>query len=292
MKKILITGANGFLGQHLTFLLSKDAYSVVATGRGHCRISLKNEIIYTATDLTDKEAIKSLLFKFKPEVIIHNAALSKPDECDTNRDICLKVNVEATKHLLQSTAEHFIYISTDFIFGENGPHEENAEPGPLNFYGQSKLLAEQLVKESGKKTTIVRPVFIYGKVWEGMRRGFLQWVKNNLEQGKSIKVVSDQLRTPTYVTDICKGIEKIISKQATGVYHLAGKDILSPYEMAVKTAQALHLNESLIEKVTAETFPEPVKRAKRSGLLITKAQRDLDYEPVSLNEGIRLTFDL
>ncbi len=163
---------------------------------------------------------------------------------------------------------------------------------PLNFYGQSKLLAEQLVNESRKKTTIVRPVFIYGKVWEGIRPGFLQWVKNNLEQGKSIKVVSDQWRTPTYVKNICNGVEKIISKQATGIYHLAGKDIVSPYEMAVKAAQALRLNDSLIEKVTAETFPEPVKRAKRSGLLIAKAQRDLGYEPVSLDEGIRLTFDL
>ncbi len=133
MKKILITGANGFLGQHLTFSLSNEAYSVVATGKGPCRIPVKHEIRYTSTDLTDKEAIKSLLFKHKPEIIIHNAALSKPDECNTNQDLCLKVNVEATKHLLQSAAEHFIYISTDFVFGENGPHGENAKPDPLEF---------------------------------------------------------------------------------------------------------------------------------------------------------------
>ncbi|MCW3110557.1 MAG: family oxidoreductase [Segetibacter sp.] len=292
MKKILITGANGFLGQHLTCYLKNAAFHVIASGKGPSRIVKCDGIEYAEVELTNKEAVEQMLLRFSPEVIIHNAALSKPDECENNKSFCLDVNVEATRYLLEAAKEHFIYISTDFIFGENGPHAEDAETGPLNFYGESKLLAEKLVMQSGKKYSIVRPVFIYGAAAQGMRASFLHWVKNNLEQKKQIKVVSDQSRTPTYAEDICKGIETIINKEATGVFNLAGKDILSPYDMAIKTAKVLQLDSSLIEEVTAETFPEPVKRAKRSGLKIDKAQRELGYNPVSFEEGVRLTFGM
>lgn len=289
MKKILITGANGFLGQHLCLFLLESGYNIVATGRGSCRIPSK-DLLYQQCELTESKEVALLLNMHQPTVIIHTAAMSKPDECNADKALCLKANVEATKNLLQADASHFIYISTDFIFGENGPHAEDELPNPLNFYGQSKLQAEQLVKQATCKTTIVRPVFIYGEIWEGLKGSFLHWVKNNLEQHKHIKVVSDQLRTPTYVPDICKGIQTIINKEATGAYHLAGKDIISPYDMALTTAKVLGLDAALIEKVTADTFPEPVTRAKRSGLKIDKAQRELGYNPVGFKEGVKLTF--
>jgi dTDP-4-dehydrorhamnose reductase len=291
MKKILVTGANGFLGQHLCLYLNAKGYEIIATGRGVCRIPNAN-MLYEPCDLINEDDVTRLLQKHKPTIIVHAAAMSKPDECNNNREDCMKANVDATRRLLKGSAQHFIYVSTDFIFGENGPHGEDDETGPLNFYGDSKLAAEQLVKESSLRTSIVRPVFIYGKTWDGLKGSFLHWVKNNLEQNKPIKVVSDQQRTPTYVEDICKGIQTIIDKEITGVYHLAGKDILSPYDMAITTAKVLNLDESLIEKVTSETFPEPVKRAKRSGLKIDKARKDLDYEPVSFEEGVRLTFGI
>ena len=219
--------------------------------------------------------------------------MSKPDECEQNRDLCFLNNVSATSFLLnasKSFSPHFIYISTDFIFGENGPHAETAIPAPLNFYGESKLQAEKLVKESGLLYSIVRPVFIYGPCFTGMRPSFLHWVKQNLEAKKKIKVVSDQQRTPTFATDICKGIETILLQQEGGDFHLAGKDILTPYEIAVKVTEVLHLDASLIEQANADSFPEPVKRAKRSGLQIDKARQLLHYNPVSFAEGIALTF--
>jgi len=291
MKRILITGANGFLGQHLCIFLEQAGYDIIATGRGESRLPLAKQIKYVSAELSTKDEVEKLLAECNPNIIIHNAALSKPDECELNREFCLKCNVESTKLLLQAAADHFIYVSTDFVFGEHGPHSEDAKPDPLNFYGETKLMSEEIVRKSGKKATIVRPVFIYGRTWTGMRPTFLHWVKNNLSEGKPIKVVSDQLRTPTYVTDICKGVQRIIEREATGTYNLAGKDFLSPYEMAIKTAGALKLEASLIENVTSETFPEPVRRAKKSGLQIQKAIRELDYDPVSFEEGIRLTFE-
>lgn len=294
---LIITGANGFLGQHLTAFFAGKGFTVMGVSRGQRRIPEKINIIYQESELTSVSNVSNLrnLFEnFQPAVIIHTAAMSKPDECDALKEQCLLNNVKATGHLVQFAKElqaHFIQISTDFIFGENGPHAEEAIPNPLNFYGQSKLMAEELVMDSGLPFTIIRPVFIYGKLWEGMRPSFLHWVKQNLEQGKKIKVVTDQVRTPTYVEDICRGIETVVQKKITGKYHLAGKDSISPYQMALTVAEVLRLNQSLIEPVTADTFPETVIRAKKSGLLIHKAQKELGYEPVSFTEGVRLTFD-
>jgi len=294
---ILVTGANGFLGQHLTKYFLARHFHVVTASRGPSRLPADMLTQYFSTELTDANAVQALLSGAKPQIIIHTAAISKPGECEEDKHNCLQHNVEATRHLLQSFKQIqspgslFIYLSTDFIFGEDGPHSENDAAGPLNFYGESKLLAEELVINSGVPYAIVRPVFIYGNIWQGLRPSFLHWVKNNLAQQKAIKVVSDQQRTPTYVYDICAGIHAIIMQQKTGIYHLAGKNIVSPYDMAVTTARVLGLNENLIENVTSETFPEPVRRAKRSGLKIDKAVNELAYQPVSFEEGVRMTFE-
>lgn len=292
--KIFITGANGFLGQHLAKYLSDKGFEVIASGKGMCRNSSKGFPFYESMDLTEEEILIKIIKKHRPEIVIHTAAMSKPDECNNNKAGCLLNNVEATRYLVNAArpfSTQFIYTSTDFIFGENGPHEEDELPDPLNFYGESKLMAEEIVKQSGLLYGIVRPVFIYGPVWEGMRPSFLHWVKNNLEAHKNIKVVCDQYRTPTYVYDICKGIESIITRRAAGEFHLAGKEIVSPYQMAITVAETLGLDASLIESVNSDTFPEPVKRAKRSGLKIAKAIRELDYSPVSFEEGVKLTFN-
>lgn len=290
--KIMVTGANGFTAQHLCITLVNKGFEVHALGRGPQRIAVHNQLIYHHIELTNVRSVLELFELVSPDVVIHTAAMSKPDECDLNRDACFKNNVEVTRYLLEASRYfpvHFIHLSTDFIFGENGPHCEDDQPAPLNFYGESKLMSEKLVQESEIIHTIVRPVFIYGPVWEGMRPSFIHWVKNKLETNESIKVVTDQLRTPTYVYDLCKGIEQILMFKKQGVYHLAGKDILSPYDMAVTVAKLLGYDAKLIIPVTSAEFPEPVRRAKRSGLRIEKAIAELDYAPHSFEEALRLS---
>lgn len=290
--KIIVTGANGFTGQHLCITLANKGFDVHALGRGPQRIAVHNQMNYHDIELTNVRSLMRVFELVCPDVVIHTAAMSKPDECDRNREACLLNNVEVTRYLLEASRHfpvHFIHLSTDFIFGENGPHSENDEPAPLNFYGESKLMAEKLVQESGVINTIVRPVFIYGPVWEGQRPSFIHWVKNKLAAGETIKVVTDQQRTPTYVYDLCNGIEQILIFKQQGVYHLAGKDILSPYEMAVTVAKLLGLDVNLIIPVTSAEFPEPVQRAKKSGLKIDKAMAELNYAPHSFEEAVRLS---
>jgi dTDP-4-dehydrorhamnose reductase len=291
--KILITGSNGFLGQHLCITLANKGFEVIATSRGMCKITHLEHIQYQAVDVTKKKEIENALQFYQPDVIVHNAAMSKPDECEQNKAACILQNVTATEYLVDAAKQigcYFIYVSTDFVFGDNGPHSEVARKEPLNFYGKSKLMAEEIVTNSGLKHAIIRPVFIYGKQLANMKGTFLHWVKNSLVNQQPISVVNDQQRTPTYVNDICNGLIAMIEMQAEGDFHLAGKNILTPYQMAVILANTLDLDATLITPVTSETFVEPVKRAKKSGLTINKAICELNYQPVSFEEGVRLSF--
>lgn len=290
---ILVTGANGFTGQHLSVFLAEKGFSVHAVSRGPSRLQPHSNIQYYECELTNVSSVLKVVEVIQPDWIIHVAAMSKPDECDVNRKKCLKQNVDATIHLgaaAQKVNARFVYFSTDFIFGENGPHKEDDIPNPLNFYGESKWMAEQWVQQNMPNSVIVRPVFMYGPQHHNGRPSFIQWVQNQLEQEKPIKVVNDQYRTPTYIMDICSGVQTIIVQNQFGIFHLAGPEIITPYEMAVQVAEVLSLDKSLITPVDSSTFPEPVIRAKRSGLQIAKAQAVLQYKPHSFSEGVRLSF--
>lgn len=291
--KVFITGGNGFLAQHLAVFLCNKGFEVHCSYRIGGQLFTNSFINYHFLELTDVSSVNNIINNIKPNVIVHAAAMSKPDECENDHAACVLNNCTVTEYLLKAAEKisaHFIYISTDFIFGEDGPHSEIAIPNPLNFYGSSKLLAENAVKSSSLLHTIIRPVFIYGAQMQGMRNSFIQWVAQNLQLGKTIKVVNDQLRTPTFVEDICWGIEQIILLKKQGEYHLAGKDICTPYTMAITVAQALGLNIQLIKEVNSASFPEPVSRAKKSGLKIDKAIKELNYKPHSFEEGVRKSF--
>jgi len=179
-------------------------------------------------------------------------------------------------------------MSTDFVFdGIQGNYAEDDHLNPVSWYGFSKVQAESTVETSEIPWAIVRTCLVYGSPLAGTRSNILSWVKESLENEKPIKVVSDQLRTPTYVADLVNGVIKIIDKKAEGVFHLAGKDWLSPYEMAVAAADYLNLNKSLIEKVDASTFTQPAKRPPQTGLNISKARMLLEYEPESFKNNLR-----
>jgi dTDP-4-dehydrorhamnose reductase len=293
--KVLVTGANGFTGQHLVKTLVNKGFEVIATSRNESRLPSYNNLTYYNIELTDVRNVENLFDLTRPDAVIHTAAMSKPDECAANPELCTANNIQATQYLLDAATKvgtnHFVYLSTDFIFGEGGPHAEEDAPAPLNLYGASKLEAEALVNAASLKTTIIRPVFMYGPVWENLRPSFIQWVAGKLQNGEPIKVVTDQARTPTYIGDLCWGIRKIINDKVSGTFHLAGKDIVSPYDMAVAVAKHLDLPLGLIEPVTASTFPEPVKRAQRSGLQIDKAVDALGYAPHSFTAALQKCFE-
>lgn len=292
--KILITGVNGFLGYYLVEQLINENYTVIGTGRGVCRLPFtSNNFIYREMDFTDPFAVDAVFREFQPGVVVHAGAMGKPDECEMNQMPAYIVNVEGTVNLLLNAEEQksfFVFISTDFVFdGERGMYTEEDAPRPVNYYGRTKLDAEEAVKDYPFDWCIIRTVLVYGKNHSG-RNDLLTLVKEKLEKGEEYNVVDDQLRTPTHVKDLAKGIVSAITKEATGIFHISGKDILTPYQMALMTAVHLGLDKSLIKKVTALNFSQPARRPLKTGFIIDKARKELGYNPVTFEEGLNETF--
>jgi len=292
--KIMITGSNGLLGQHLIkLLIETTVHEIIATGRGDSRLPFASaeRHKYFSLDVTNGIAVNNFILLHKPNVIIHAAAMTQPDPCEENPVECWNINVTATRFLVDAAKAidaRFIYISTDFVFdGLHGPYKETDEPGPVNYYGSSKLAAEKSVTTSGLQWAIIRTVLVYGNILVGNRSNIISWVKENLENNRPIKVVSDQWRTPTYVEDLAKGILLVLVKNVTGIYHVSGEQGMSPYDMAVATADYLHLDKSLMTKVNADTFTQPARRPLHTGFVIDKAKKELGYQPISFKEALK-----
>lgn len=292
--KVLITGSNGLLGQHLIPVFLQDSrYTVIATGRGPNRLPAQEGYTYEATNLRDATSVNHLLEKHQPDVLIHAAAMTQVDDCERNKDACWDINVSATRYLIQATEKytktHFIFLSTDFVFdGLQGPYAEEDAVNPISYYGASKVAAERLVRNSKLDWAIVRTVLVYGVAADPKRSNIITWVKNNLESGKKLKVVIDQWRTPTLVQDLAEGCKLVADKKATGIYHISGNETLTPYEMAVQTAGYFKLNPQMLEKVDAKTFTQPAKRPAKTGFVIDKAIKELGYKPHSFEEGLEI----
>ena len=285
------------LGSQLAEQLSQSGHQTCATGKGECRLPshlLHANFIYQSLDITQKEAVDQIINVVQPDVIIHAAAMTQVDDCEQNMSLSYSVNVDGTRNLLESAEDvnsRFCLISTDFVFsGASGPYSENDPTGAVNYYGQTKELAEQLVMSSRLNWSIARTVLLYGKADPSKRSNFIYWVKQNLEAGKQIKVVNDQIRTPTFIPDLAIGIGLMIEKGARGIFHLSGKDILTPYEMAILIAKHLHLNESLIEPVDASIFTQIGKRPLKTGFVIDKAVKELGYDPTSFKNALSFIF--
>lgn len=292
--KILITGANGLLGQKLVDLYSSmPQYEVLATGKGECRFSVEaDNINYAELDITNRQKVKAVFESFHPNVLIHTAAMTNVDDCETDRKGCWQLNTKAVEYLISASEKincHFVHVSTDFIFdGTEGPLTEIAIPNPINYYGESKLEAENLIMKSACTWAIARTVLVYGITHNMSRSNIILWVKNSLEKGIKIKVVDDQWRTPTLAEDLAKGCYLLAKNKSTGVYNISGKDFLTPYDMAIMTAEFFDLDKSLIEKTDGSKFQQTAKRPPKTGFIIDKASNILGYQPHSFKDGIAI----
>lgn len=288
--KILVTGSNGLLGQKLSVLLQQDTgIELIATSRGKSALNLHRGT-YQPLDITDAQAVAHVFAATVPDVVINTAAMTQVDQCETDRDLCWNANVTSVEHLVKACAmhgTHLVHVSTDFIFdGTRGPLLEDDKPNPVNYYGESKLAAELVIQQSNIPWAILRTVLVYGITNDMSRSNIVLWVKNSLEQGKTIQVVNDQWRTPTLAEDLAMGCYLAARKKATGVYNISGKDFMTPYDIAMATAEFFKLDKSLINATDSTKFTQPAKRPAKTGFIIEKARRELGYEPHSFVEGI------
>lgn len=289
--KTLIIGANGFTGRRILQQLSLLGEYELTGCSLHKDIQPADNHRFVQADINNHPAIAQLIGELRPGVVINASALSVPDYCEKHPDEAYATNVSAVANMArccEQAGSRLIHLSTDFVFDgkKDCLYTEEDTPAPVNYYGRSKYEGELAVAANCSDYANVRVVIVYGKAFPGQHGNILQLVKNRLEAGQEIQVVSDQYRTPTWVQDIAVGVERLMHVSQSGTYHICGSECLSIADIAYRVADYFDLDRSLILPVTTEQMNEATPRPRFSGLSIEKAKRELGYLPHTLEEGM------
>jgi dTDP-4-dehydrorhamnose reductase len=292
MKRILICGANGLLGQRLSLMLStQNDYEVLNTSIERSYVYDNKLFDYNQLDVTNRSDVKSLISSFQPDVILNAAAATNVDWCESNREEAWKVNVTAVENLAEASRKvngKLIHVSTDYVFdGKNGPYDETAKPNPLGYYGKTKLASENAIRSAAIQHIIIRTMVLYGS-GIGIKANFALWIVNSLKAGKQITVVDDQLGNPTFVGDLAMAMIKAFELDREGIFHVGGGDQLSRYDFAMQTAELFNLDASLIMRIKTHDLIQASPRPMISGFITLKAETQLGMRFLTVKEGLTL----
>jgi len=293
MKTILTTGSNGLLGQKLTEkILVEGRVKLVATSKGTNRYPVKDGYEYAEMDILDAVQVREVVERYSPDAIVHTAAMTNVDTCEANKALCRQLNVDAVETLISICEEkniQLIHLSTDFVFdGANGPYKEEDAVNPVSYYGESKVLAEELLKNSKANWAILRTILVYGITSDMSRSNIVLWAKEALAKASPINVVNDQWRMPTLAEDLAEACLLVVEKNAKGIYHVSGKDYMSIADLVRKVAEFWNLDQSFINEISSTGLNQTAKRPVRTGFVLDKAVKDLNYCPHSFEEGLAI----
>lgn len=294
MKKVIITGSNGLLGQKLVkLLLTRENYEIHALARGENRLINKVGYVYYNIDITQRNELTKLIGKISPQIIIHTAAMTNVDACELNQEECDRINVRAVESIVNICEDmniHLIHISTDFIFdGEKETfYTEEDLPNPLSHYGLSKLKSEEIILKSNIKYVILRTILVYGLVDHNDRSNVVLWVKNSIEAKKEITVVTDQYRMPTFAEDLAESCLLAIENDASGIYNVSSNKLMSIYEIAFEVARVFNLDSKFIKPIRTSDLNIPAKRPYKTGFDLKKSINELKLPSYSFAERLQV----
>ena len=286
--KFLVTGSAGLIGTQIVKDLSEqkhDVYSCYHDAKPDYGTPIK-------LNLLDQENIEDTIKEIKPENIIHLAAMTGVDQCETQQDLAMKINANATEIIAKQAAlQHafFVYVSTDYVFdGKTGMKKEEDIPNPLGFYGKSKLVGEIVLNKLASSYAIVRTSTPFG--FHKTKKSFPVWIKESLESKQEIPVLVDQFTSPTYVPNLSKMLIEAATRQITGVIHLAGATRISRFNLAEMVADKLGLEKKLLIPTKTDEMNWKAQRPKDSSLDVSLATEILDEKPQTINQSLELFF--
>jgi dTDP-4-dehydrorhamnose reductase len=262
-RKITIFGSTGQLGTDLVEILGeKSEYEIIA---------LQHE----DADCADLAAVRNVLFKSRPDVVINCAAYVRVDDCEDCPEDAFRINAVGAFHVARASAElgaSCVYISTDYVFdgGKDGPYLESDAPNPINVYGTSKLAGEYLVRQAAARHLIVRVAGLFGKAGaRGKGGNFVEAVLKKANSGEPLKVVNDIRLSPTYTRDAAIGLAVLLQAGAEGIVHLTNQDDCSWYEFA---AEALRLtgHHANLAAISRQEYRSRAQRPANSTLLASR----------------------
>ena len=283
--KLFITGISGLLGRTAARMTSGQ-FEVCGC---YFNSPVSMEGIHTLKlDLTDKASVKRVLEKLKPDVILHTAAMTNVDECETNPSAAYQNNVVAAKNIASIASDlgsKLIHISTDQLFDGTGAWiTEDDVPAPLNVYAKTKLLAEGVVLEECANALVIRTNFFgWGRP---TRISFSDWVLRGLEQGQNLTMFSDVFFTPILIDHLLDVIVSLVEKKATGLFHVAGAERLSKYDFALRLSEVFGYPPSHISSINVDDFPLKAQRPKDMSLSTEKVAKYLQLPLPKVSEGL------
>ncbi|MFH1478201.1 MAG: NAD(P)-dependent oxidoreductase [Candidatus Omnitrophota bacterium] len=288
--KIFLTGGTGLLGNAL--IQTKKTRDTISTVYiGDYSMEDREDVTYHNIDICDEKKIKDIFFHSEPDIVIHTAGIANVDHCENNYKESYYSNVIGTKNII-SLCEMYqtklIYVSTNAVFdGKNAPYKETDKPSPINIYGKLKLECEDMVRNSGLKHIIVRPILMYGWNNQNERSNTVTWLLHNLLNGKRVNIVDDIYENPLFNNNCAEIIWSLLSLNKEGLYHIAGRDVVSRYEFAKLISKVFcPEKEDLISPVTSDFFKEIAPRPKNTSFNISKITKELNTKPLSLEEGL------
>jgi dTDP-4-dehydrorhamnose reductase len=292
MQRVLITGGNGLLGTKVVAQLLRDGSDeVISTSREPCANAYLGEFRFVRLDITDEPRVREVLEEARPDVVIHTAAMTDVDGCETKRDEAWAINVEGTEHVARAcerTGARLVHLSTEYVFdGRAGPYGEDDPVNPLGWYARTKYESERRVRAIASNWCVGRTTVLYGYA-PHVRPNFVLWLIGRLREGQAVNIVTDQIGSPTLVDNLAEMVLALGASDRQGIYHTVGDTAIGRYDFARLAAQVFELDESLIHPITTDQLNQPALRPLRAGLRMDRFKAHFPEVPVlTAEEGLR-----
>jgi dTDP-4-dehydrorhamnose reductase len=285
MKKLIVTGASGFLGWNLCNA-AKDEWQVVGIHFSH-EVTVSPVLMLTF-DLCDFTGIDGLFKTFRPHAVVHAAAATDPNFCQQHPDQTRRINIEASEHIAGLCREYCaacVFTSTDLVFdGKNPPYSENSPVNPISAYGEQKIEAEKRMQKVNPDVLICRMPLMFGDAPEHARNHFRLLI-DNIIKGNEIPLFTDEFRSFVAGCDAAKGILRFLGTQS-GVLNLGGKKPVSRYDFGMTVAAALGVANPRLRACFQKDVTMPAPRPVNVTLDSSKAF-SLGYDPDGLEDALQ-----
>lgn len=292
LPKLMVTGYGGFVAGSVVWnALRSGLWDVYALSLVE-KPALRERFQCIPFDLCDAARLEGVFSEINPDAVVHTAALADIDYCEGHRAEADRVNVGVTRELAFRCAESgakMILCSTDTVFdGTKGLYTEEDSPRAVNYYAETKIRAEEIVRETVERGVVARLSLVMGLPVLGTGNSFLAKMLDTLERGESVKFPANEIRTPVDVITVGRAFLEIAASDFTGTLHLAGSTRINRYEMACQIAEKLGYSRDLVTATDSNAMPGRAPRPNDASLDNSRAKRLLATPMQTLIGGLEL----